>query len=181
MPKTKGTDIAALRKILKKAGSEKEQQFLERLAPELADLYQRSIHTTWNDIHMQTALYEAAALMLFPGEPEYMMELGKEMARHSYSTVYKIFLRIPTVEFIMERAAIVWRSYHDQGQAEVTEIHPGSGTFVVHGYPELPRKMREVIGGHIYVLLEMTGARGIIVKTLDTNPRCWEWKMQWNK
>jgi hypothetical protein len=181
VPYTKGTDVVSLKKLFREMGRDQEKRFLERLSPEMQELYHSIVHTSWTPISKQTEIYEAAALMLFPGHPQYLMELGKCMSRRSYSTVYKIFLRIPTMEFVVNRAASLWRFYHDQGDALIIDFKENSATFVVRNYPDLSRKMREIIAGHIAVLLELTGGKNIYIDVLDTNPEAWKWELSWTR
>ncbi|MCD4813597.1 hypothetical protein K8S19_07895 [bacterium] len=179
MAKTKGTDVVALRKLFAGVGEEKLDAFREKLAPELFSVFENIIHTSWTPIQEQTDIYEAAARVLFPGDPERMHTLGKAMAARSYSTVYKLFLRIPTIQFVLSRVAIMWRSYHDKGEATVEGFENNQGIFIVRKYPDLPRKMRVVIGGHLEILLELTGAKNIKILVRDNDPDAWHWDCLW--
>jgi hypothetical protein len=177
MPKTKGTDVMALRKLLQARGPEFEQTFKAALTPELAELYRTILHFTWTPVEAQTALYAAAAAALFPGHPEPMRELGRAMARLTFSGIYKVFLRLPTLAFVMSRTAQMWRTYYDAGEASVEDFTGRSGSLVVRRFPELPRQMREVVCGHLQVLVEATGAKQVRVLLHDQDPEAWRWEI----
>ncbi len=179
MPNTKGTDVVALRKIFRERGGDVEKSFLDRLPEELQRMYKEIVHTTWSPVEKQAELYAHAAEALFPGNPDGLRLLGQEMARRSYSGVYRIFLRLPTVDFIINRVAQVWGTYYDQGEACIEDFQGQGGVFVVRNFPELPRKMREVICGHLTVILEATGAHQISVTLQDQDPKAWRWRISW--
>jgi hypothetical protein len=166
--KTKGTDVVALRQIFKERGSTAEQAFLARLAPDLLDLYQRSLAFVWNDVDQQTAVYRAAAEVLYPGDAEGLKQLGWEMARRSYHGVYKVLLRLPSTQFVMSQAATV----EDAGR--------GHATFILQDYPELAADMRQIVRGNITAAAETTGARNVRVFHVDRDPQAWKWVIQWD-
>jgi uncharacterized protein (TIGR02265 family) len=179
MPNTKGTDVIALRKILQERGPEFERGFQQSLNPELRELYINIMATSWTPVEKQTALYAAAAQALYPGDPEPLRQLGRAMAQRSFTGIYKIFLRLPTIQFIMSRTAEVWRTYYDAGEAAVENMANHQGEFVVRKFPELPRQMREVICGHLSVILELTGAKQSAVTLVDKDPNAWRWQIAW--
>ncbi|MEW6516118.1 MAG: DUF2378 family protein [candidate division FCPU426 bacterium] len=179
MANIKGTDIVALRKILAGAGPGTEQKLLDRLSPEQRRLYENAVSTTLSPVPLQTDLYVRAAELLYPNDPNRMVRLGQDMANRSYSTVYKLFLRIPTMEFVISRAASVWRSYFDAGEAEARNLGGKHTSFVVRHFPSLPRKMREVIAGNIQAIMGMAGAKNVQIQTCDDDPEAWEWKLSW--
>lgn len=179
MANTKGTDVVGLRKIISEAGAEAEQKLLKTLTPDQRHLYENAVSTTLSPVGLQTALYERAAEVLFPNDSNRMFRLGKMMANRSFSTVYKLFFRIPTVEFLVGRVATMWRSYYDAGEAEIVNFMGKSGSLVVRHFPSLPRKLREVVAGHLTVVLELTGAKNARVEVCDGDPDAWEWKMSW--
>ncbi len=180
MYRTKGTDVVALRQIFKERGGEAERAFLAKLAPAQAELYQRSLAFIWNDVDQQTAVYHAAAEVLYPGEAEGLKRLGWEMARRSYRGVYRVLLRLPSTQFVMSQAAKLWSTYFERGRAAVEDAGRGRATFVLYDYPELPADMRQIVRGNITAAAETTGARNVRVLHVDSDPRSWKWVIQWD-
>lgn len=177
MSKTKGTDVAALRRLIQEKGPGSEAAFVASLTPELAGLYRDILPFTWTPVEKQTELYAAAAAALFPGHPEPMRELGRAMAQQTFSGIYKIFLRIPSMSFILSRVAQMWQTYYDTGEACVEDFTGKSGALVVRNFPDLPRRMREVVCGHLQVLVEATGAKHVRVVLNDRDPNAWRWEV----
>lgn len=179
MTKTKGTDIVSLRKVFQEQGAEREKAFVVSLPSDLQLLYQTALHNTWTLVEKQTELYQRAAEFLYPGSPDIMRKLGKAMAGKSFSTVYRLFLRIPTLAFVIARTAQIWGTYYDRGRASVEDFQPLSGArFVVRDVPDLPRALREVVCGHLEVILELTGCLDIRID-LEEEPGQWIWRLRW--
>lgn len=179
MSRTKGTDVVALRALCKERGREFEAALVASLPPELAKLYQESLAFNWNPVEAQTRLYEAAAEALYPGEPERMMRLGREMARRSYSGVYKVLLRLPSTQFVIGQAAKLWVTYFEQGKGVIIDPRDRTATFAVLDYPDLPAGMRQIVRGNITAVTEMTGVKNIRVAHLDADPMAWKWVVTW--
>ena len=175
--RTKGTDIVALRKIFKARGDAAD--FEASLPPDLRRLYRESLAFHWNPVTDQTALYRAASEVLYPGDPDGLMRLGRDMALHSYSTVYKILLRLPTTQFVIAQAAKLWSAYFDRGRAAVEEVSPKGAVFVLRDYPELPADMRQIVRGNITAAAETTGVKGVRVRHEDADARAWRWVIAW--
>ncbi len=180
MAQIRGTDVSGLRTYLReKMGSQVEQELLTRLPAPLRTLYLETSPVTWNPVDAQAELYEAAASFLFPDVSEPVVEMHRVLARMSYSGVYRLFIRIPSLEYVAKRAATVWRKYYDTGDADTENFRESSLDFVVTGFPTLPVALRQATTGHLYTLLEMTGARSLgIVQPADT-PEKWVWQVRW--
>jgi hypothetical protein len=172
--------VVALRRIFKERGAGMERAFLAGLEPDLLELYRGSLAFVWNDVDRQTAVYRAAAQVLYPDDPEGLKRLGWEMARRSYSGVYKILLRLPSTRFVMDQAAKLWTTYFERGQAAVEDAGRGHATFVLRNYPELAADMRQIVRGNITAAAETTGARNVRVRHVETDPQAWKWVIQWD-
>jgi hypothetical protein len=180
MAKTKGTDVAALREVLHQRGPEVEAAVLKRMDPAARALYEKALAFDWSPVDLQMQVYLAAARHLFPDSPQPMAELGRLLANKAYGGIYKVFLRIPTVKYVMNRTAQLWSTYYDTGQATVENVTDTGLDVVVRGFPDLPAPMREMAGGHMGVLLELTGAKGGRVTVDDHDPAEWHWQLRWD-
>ena len=181
MPQIKGTDVVALRNLVRERGASSEQSLLSQLSPALRQLYLETSPITWNSLDSQAELYEVASSFLFPKEPNSVARMHKMLAEVSYSSIYKIFMQIPTLAFIVKRAALVWRKYYDAGVAGAENQGKNSLDFVVREFPELPRALREATTGHLSAILEMTGAKNVVVTSPAETPAAWAWHISWRE
>jgi hypothetical protein len=180
MAQVKATDFDALRKLLKKLGKAKETAFVQSLSPEHAELYSKAIIFDRLPVEEHARFLTATAAFLYPGHPRQLEQLGRDLAERTYTGVYRVFLRIPTVVYLIKRAAAVWETYYDTGEATVESIQSGSADLVVSGFPDLPEALRRSTTGHVQVLLEMTGARDVRVEHDDNDPQAWRWAASWH-
>ncbi len=179
MPKTKGTDIVCLKAVFKKEGKNIETVFLSKLSQGDREVYERIIATSWTDVDIITRIFEAAAETLFPSKQDALVKLGQTLSERAYSGIYSAFLLIPKPSYVFKRAANVWQSYYDRGSAIVENETESSADFVVRGFPELPKALRDAVCGHIAVLLGKTGLKNINIKQDDSNPEAWVWRTKW--
>ncbi|MCD4813598.1 hypothetical protein K8S19_07900 [bacterium] len=179
MHKMKATDIVVLKKLFKELDGSLEAAYIEALPPQWREIYDNVIFTTKLPIDMVDQMYHLAAGVLYPGAADKYIKFGKRVSEKSFSSVYKIFMRIPTRKFVISRAPAVWQSYHEKGQASIENLTALSGDFVVANYPELPRVLRLVAGGHLVKMLELVGTRNVHVEHLKKNPQEWRWHISW--
>ncbi len=176
----RGTDVSNLRTYLReKKGPQVERDLLSRLPGALRTVYLETSPVTWNPVEAQAELYEAAASLLFPDVAEPVVELHRMLARLSYSGIYRLFIRIPSVEYIAKRAATVWRKYYDTGNADTENSDEKSLDFVVTQFPTLPNALRQATTGHLYTLAEMTGAKHLDIAPPANTPEKWVWQIRW--
>jgi hypothetical protein len=179
MPNTKGTDVVSLRKIFQGRGQTAEGEFLAQLSPELKKYYQTVMHATWSSVEQQTELYEIAARVLFPNTQDALVQLGRAVAGITFNSVYRFFLKIPTVGFVVSHAPSIWHKYYDTGEAVIENLTKTSCDLIVKDFPSLPRSMRELTCGHLAVILEIIGVEDIQITLHDENPQAWRWHTRW--
>lgn len=180
MSNIKSSSIVILRTVIQKKGEPFENQFLSSLSPELKKVYQSVLNTTWTPEDIQGQIYEKCANALFPHDQDKLISLGKLIAQHSYTGVYRIFIRIPSRQFVLKRWANIWQTYHDDGQPYI-ETTDRSATLIVRDLPMLPKATRLVTCGHILTILEMVNAENGRVQHIDNNPNAWCWRVTWTK
>ena len=176
----KGTGVVFMRSLFERHGRAVERQFLSKLTPQEVDIYKQTLEFHWIPIEVITRFFELAAPLLYPGDPTGLRRIGREMARDHLQGVYRIVLRVVTIEYIIEKAARLWRTYHQSGTTRMERSGPHLLYFVVLGYPELPSSFRECTCGYIAGVLELAGAKDIRVIRSNENPNEWRWKLSWS-
>lgn len=176
----KGTGVVFMRSLLQRQGNAVERRFLSQLAPQESEIYKQTLEFHWIPIEVITRFFEVAAPLVYPGDPNGLRRIGREMARDHLQGVYRIVLRVVTIEYIIERAARLWRTYHQTGTTRMERTGERLLHFVVVGYPELPSSFRECTCGYITGVLELAGAKDIHVIRSNDNQHEWRWKLSWN-
>jgi len=179
MAEIKGTDIVMLRTIVREKGKKIEEELLAKLSPKAKDAYLRSMTISWLPVDIHSDIYQTAAHVLYPNKGNSAFELGLEIARQTYTGLYKIFLSIPSLQFIIKRAASLWKTYYNVGKASVENITSSALDFVVTEFPNWPLVMRDATNAHIAYLAQTAGKKGVHISRDDSNHDKWVWHISW--
>ena len=85
--------------------------------------------------------------------------MGRASAEYGLSTVYRIFCKIGSPQFIISRGSRVFSSYYQQGSLEVTESGPGFANAELRDFRDGSPEFCERIFGWMARMLEFCGAR----------------------
>ena len=112
----------------------------------------------------QAMLYEH-----FEGDEMPFRDFIRKVCERDFNTFYKVILKIlVSPDFLLERAAKLWRTYHDSGELRVMSKEKRSGRMHIHLRVEKLETRFPVFGplmqGFIEQLFHMTGARDIHVE-----------------
>ncbi len=179
MKTLKATDIITLRKILREKGGDCEKDMVGRLSAESRSAYENVMATSWISQAVEKEIMESCLREIFPGEPQGFRQLGKLLAQHNLTGVYKVFLRIPTIEFIMKRVGELWRMFFQKGSAQVEIVAPHKGLLTVSGYADLMPYQRELVAGYIQGIMGLAGARQVQTILLPSDASAWKWEITW--
>jgi hypothetical protein len=179
MPVIKGVNIIALKKLVKERGELFETTYLDKLSPKGRELYDSVIATTWVKSEDETELMVTGAKQLFPGDPKPMVQLGRALANQNMTGIYKIFLKIPTIPFIIKRVANIWSSFYQEGKAEVISVQDHSLTMQVTELPDIEDYQTDITCGYILELLDITGSKNASVNYDGSDPKAFKWHISW--
>jgi hypothetical protein len=175
----KGTGVVFVRSLIKSRGAALEQRFLAALSAEERSYYATTLEFHWIPIEVITRFFEAAAPLLYPGRADALRQIGREMAYDHLRGIYRIVLRVVTVEKVIEKSARLWSTYHQAGHAKLLREGPNLLLFSVYDYPTLPEAFRESTCGYIAGVFELCGVSAIRVARQDENNRVWHFRMSW--
>ncbi len=170
-------DLVSVRHFVKERGLEKQVE--EALAPEELELFKTVQVDDWIPVTLQASIYTKIAGLAYPGDHESIYKLHLVVAEKSYSSIYKILLKIKRLEDMLDHGPEIWSYHYEQGEPGVKRTSPTAVDFTVKNYPELPPESIEVTRAHIHILIAATGKKGIIVTPDTSNPQCWRWQVQW--
>jgi len=180
MAKTKGTGAIALRKLLKKRGEDFYQTFLSKLPPAYREIYQRVLAVSWVPLTPESEDIQTAAQLLFPGDSKQIEKLGILLSEDMFNSVYKLFLKIPSLHFILKRIANVWRTNFDTGDMSLENSQPKSADLVLKQFPDFSPTMRQLFIGDIIGVGNLTHVKNVKVTLDESDPHAWRWHMEWD-
>jgi len=113
MAKVKASDIIMVKKMLQDAGL--DQQVLPTLSAETFKALQAAGATSWVEMSQEAEVLQAAAAALYAQDPRALERLGREVAKQQFTGIYKVFLMIPSVDFIVKRISTMWKTIYTAG------------------------------------------------------------------
>lgn len=181
MPGVKASGILTIKKLLQARGGELEKSMAAALGPETRRHYLAAVATAWIPFDAEAEIFTAASGALFPGHSQALRDLGHAVAKEQFRGLYKIFLTVATVEFVVKRTAQIWNTIYNAGSARVEGLSERGGTLVALDLPEQLPVQREYICGYLIALLEMTNVRNVKVRKDESDPLAWKWIFTWEK
>ncbi len=101
------------------------------------------------------------------------------MASDHLHGVYRIVMKVVSIDSIIEKSARLWHTYHRLGKTRVDRVGPKLLHFVVVEYPGLPENFQECMCGYISQVLELAGGTAVRVSHGAIGSGQWCWKLSW--
>jgi hypothetical protein len=180
MAKVKASGVMTIRQLLAAQGQDGEQRLWSRLSPGAMNEAQNAGATSWISLPTEAEVFEVASELLFPGDLQRLRKLGHAVAKVQFQGIYRIFLLVATVEYLVKRVSRMWDTIYDQGTARVENFTPHGGVLVVEGLPDQLPVQREYICGFLTALIEFTPAKNVRVTKDERDPQVWKWLLRWD-
>ncbi len=162
MPNVKGTSIAARLDWVRRHGGD------EAVAAVLAQLSDQkeveqirvtgALKSAWYPYRMFIELIEAIDRRFGKGDGSLIPTLGGEVARADLKTVYKVFFKLASPNFIVEKATQVWSRYYDSGSLVTRQNDPGHVIIEMRDFVQPHRAHCLSVLGWMRETLRMSGA-----------------------
>jgi hypothetical protein len=179
MRATKGTSVVSIRRLLQAARN--EDAVLAQLTPEDAELYRTTLAVSWVSNDFMGRVFAVAGPALYPGEPKPIRQLGRTIAQDNLTGVYRVMLRIVSIPFAIERAAALWRTYNDTGDAAIERFgNEERARMTVTGYERFPDPCLEETAGYIEGVALLCGARTAEAHPSRPSPTAFAFDVTWH-
>jgi hypothetical protein len=169
-----------IRKVVQDRGFSFEKDYLPRLTPQCrADFDHLAV--SWLDLPMVkegSHLYEAADLLFKGSVDNKLHEIGLATAKE-VPMFYKIFLAIPTKEFVLKKFEKMWRSYYDCGTMVLEKLEDKTCTFALHDFPDYPVWLRQFMKGWLTGFFSLIKLKVTKVDLDDKDPQAIKWHVTW--
>jgi hypothetical protein len=170
--------VAASRELV---GDAAFDQFVAKLPPQLSDYILRPrLATTWIPFADFVTIAERLLSDLFRGDLERAFEVGRRQFKNDLSTVYKIFVRAGSVNYLAKRCAVVYGTYTKNcGTMRVVreDDHLIEADVIDHpfGRPALWQYLR----GNVHAAAEASGARSVKTAIVSESDRNCRYRLTW--
>lgn len=163
MARIKGTNVVRTVKWLRKNRDEARTLLSPRLHHYLDD---RILISSWypEEDHLEL-LRVAASLVAVPANIDRYAIIGRLAAHNDLAEVYKNIVQPGDHASWMNKAAALWRNYHDTGKMEATLLEPGLIMITLRDYEAASPEMCRIVGGYFEGVIEF--AQGKVRKTTE--------------
>ena len=100
------------------------------------------------------------------GDLSFIRRLGSFSASHDLRTIYRIFYKIGSPQFVISRASQVFATYYDAGNLMAIDSGKGFVILELTDFPEIDEVLIQRISGWIEKTLTLSGGKD--VKTIAT-------------
>ena len=163
MAQVKGTAVeSSLRYVRERFGEAALARVIEALLPDdRAAFGQGVLASSWYGMDRFLRFMQEAEKQLRAQEPDVVRRMGRASCDYGITTVYKIFFKMGSPEFIISRGARVFSSYYDTGELRVVESGPGRAVAELLGFEGGAPQFCDRIFGWMQRTLELSGAKGL--------------------
>ncbi|MEM3341800.1 MAG: heme NO-binding domain-containing protein [Thermoplasmata archaeon] len=182
--KVKGSAVKSIHEfILKEYSEEIWKKIIALLDKESEQMFKGSILATqWYPVSNYVKLLEIADRELSQGNGYFIEKSGRYSADYGMNTFYKVFFKVGSVFFILDRAASVWEKYYSHGRMLVVERTEKSALLELKEFPYESETFCKRITAYMGRLLELTGVKKPEFKHIscvnNNNPSC-TWRATW--
>ena len=150
-------------------------RLLRSMGDQALPLLPENVHYLLEDRIFPSGWYSADDLMvaleslekLIPGRPDLWEWFGAEGAKNDFTKVYSALIRPGRPDLLLASYPRMWRLYHDHGQATAEEIAPFQWRLEIQSPLVVDGRFCRLQSGHTHALLELSGAEGVSIESLD--------------
>jgi len=162
----KGVTLESGKKfVIDNFGEEGYNQWMSSLDSDVRDAYAESIVTKWylmrrNYVEPRKKVCE----LFYGGDLKGLWDMGRSDADHGLKGIYKAFIRIATVGFVISRAKMILPMYFRPSVLKVTEKSKKDVTIRIVEFPEFDEYVELIIGGFMERTTELCRCKGVNVE-----------------
>ena len=174
---------SSIKFLTEKFGAEKYAEILAALPIEDQIVIRNALPHHWVPVQSMVNLMHTAAKKTGRDARELAFELGQFSAEDGLTTIYKLFFKVGSPEFILGRAAKVWRNFYDASDMTLHHSVPGHVNVRISGMPLKDEVFCQRIRGWLHKATLMMGYQPEVAHPLCTfkgDPYC-EYAIDWKK
>ena len=184
--KVKGSAVETLPLFIKeKFGEEGFQKWLEVLSPEAQETFRnRILATSW--FPLKEILSEPTKKLcetLYGGDLKGAWECGRYSADYALKGVYKMFIKLGSVHFLIKKASTILPTYFDPSNIDIIEQEKNNAVLHITKFEDSDETIERRIAGWIERALEISGCKNIkvtIQKSLAKGDSVTEINLVWS-
>lgn len=140
------------------------------------------LSSNWYDVNLLVEIMSKVPEILKREPKEVWWEMGRYSCEDGLNTVYKIFYKLGSPEFIIKRAGQVFNNYYSQGNFFVVSHSLSSAQVQIKDFPIPHPCICTRISGWMERAIELSGGKNVLVKhslCIFQKQTVEEWKANW--
>ena len=182
-----GLAVATIPLFIKDRFGEKGfERWLSKLEPEIQEIYKGVISVNkWFDIKkVFIKPTEMLCDIFYKGDIKAAWEFGRFSADYGLKGVLKVFVKLASVNYFINRASVVIPNYYTPMSMDVITNEKGYAVLQIPHFPGIHKIVEYRIGGWMERALEITGnTKDLdvkITKSLADGDDCTEFEVKWS-
>lgn len=174
---------SSIKFLTEKFGAEKYAQILAAMPAEDQAVIRGALPHHWLPVNSMLSLMKAAARETGQDARTLAFELGRFSAEDGLTTIYKLFFKVGSPEFILGRVAKIWRNFYDAGEMSLHDSRAGHVTIRVSDFPMKDAIFCERIRGWMHQATILIGYQPDTAHPRCTvnGDACCEFEINWKK
>ncbi len=169
MPNIKGTAILAFKDYINSNfGKEGWEKLLSKLTEEDREAVTTAVSISWVDMDVRLRLARIVDSTLGRGDGELLKTIAKYAAERDLSTAQRIFLRMASPAYTLEKASHYWRRLNDWGEFKVERSGKNRAIGTLYNSVVKDKMFCLQLSSYMAKALELVGAKGVKV----THTKC---------
>jgi hypothetical protein len=152
----------------KRWGEEKVARALAAIERADRDEVSSATAVSWVRVEAFERFHVALARELGRRVEESHPEIVVEASRRTFSTLWRMLLRVGGARLVMTRAPVVYSKTYDTGAMETRDVGDDGGRFVLSGWPDVPEFVLRGLRAGMAAGLESVGRSGVVLTSTRT-------------
>ncbi|MBN1898900.1 MAG: hypothetical protein JW827_08995 [Spirochaetes bacterium] len=106
--------------------------------------------------------------VLYLGDQKGALEAGRYSAEYALKGIYKLFVKIGSVEYLIEKASVIMPTYYRPSRMEIVEKEKNRCLMRIIEFPEMHEILELRIMGWIEKAMEISGAKNIKIQVIQS-------------
>jgi hypothetical protein len=161
---------------------------VDRIQAEVGDdvarlIEQGAARADWYPLAWFIELNQAIDRVVGRGDLTMVKELGRHAAEAQLTTIYRLFIKLGTITWILARAARLWNLHFDSGRLLLREFPDGQLEVEILDFAAPHRVHCLAVQGWVERAIELSGARDVELTEVDCralgHDRC-RFRLRWS-
>ena len=159
MPKSKGTNLLHMRSYVERVhGPATWQKVLASLSAADHAIVSALSPSGWYPLETQHRLLRSIDRVVSKGDLALVPEIGRYEADQDLSTIHRLFVRLTSPAYVLEKAGEYWRRFYDTGRWDVVRGN-GSATGRLAEFGMVDDAFCSYLAAYIHRMFQLAGAR----------------------